>query len=100
MKKYDNLFYGPKVNSKSMRIVWVTSQVHGEEGRSRPWAGLLATRLDRPDFLEVETKEVLLRSSGALVDGHPEIEDWIPRDRDPSVRIREPRGHPPACRLS
>ena len=35
-----------------------------------------------------------MRSLGVLIERHPEIEDWIPRGRDPSVRIREPRGHP------
>lgn len=65
-------------------------------GRPEPrrWAGLLAARLDRPDLLELETKHVMLTTLGALIDGHAEITDWIPRDHDPSVRIREPREHP------
>ena len=31
---------------------------------------------------------------GALVDGHPGIKHWIPPDRDPTIRVREPREHP------
>ena len=57
-----------------------------------PW--VLAARLDHPDLLELETKHVMLTTLGALIDGHEGIADWIPRDRDPSVRIRDPRDHP------
>ena len=45
------------------------------------------------DLLELEIKHVMLTTLGALIDGHDGISDWIPRNRDPSVRIREPRAH-------
>ena len=37
---------------------------------------------------------MLLKSLAGLVDGHPEIREWILHDRNPSVRIRKPRDHP------
>ena len=58
------------------------------------WAGILAARLDRPDLLEAETQHVMRTTLGALVDGHPGIKHWIPPDRDPTIRVREPREHP------
>ena len=65
-----------------------------EAYRGRRWAGLLAARLDRPDLLELETRHLLLDICAALIDEHEDIADWIPRDRDPSVRIRAPEAHP------
>ena len=72
----------------------MTAVTGNEESGRRRWTGLLATRLDRPELLEAETKHVLLTMLAALINEHNEIKDWIPRDRDPSVRLREPRGHP------
>ena len=57
-------------------------------------AGLLATRLDAPALLERELLEVLALAACALVDGHPGLEDWIPRGSDPTVRVRLPAEHP------
>ena len=57
-------------------------------------AGLVATRLDRPDALEIETRHVLSAVATALIDDHPGIADWIPRHRDPTVRLRTPAGAP------
>ena len=85
-----------EVSAETLPVQCLTAETVGgsEEGGPRRWAGLLATRLDRPDLVEVETKHVMLTTLGALIDGHDGISDWIPRDRDPSVRIREPRDHP------
>ena len=66
----------------------------GEAYRGRRWAGLLAARLDRPDLLEIETRHLLVDTCAALIDEHEDVADWIPRDRDPSVRIRAPENHP------
>ena len=84
-----------EVSAERLSVKCLTAEIGdgAEEGEGRRWAGLLATRLDRPDFLELETKYVMLTTLGALIDGHDGIGDWIPRDRDPSVRIREPRAH-------
>ena len=59
-----------------------------------PCAGLLAARLDRPDALELATGHALCAVAGALIDDHPGITDWIPRHRDPTVRLRIPAGAP------
>ena len=59
-------------------------------GDAGGWAGLLATRLDRPESLELETRRVLGAVAAALIDEHPGIVDWIPRHRDPTVRLRSP----------
>ena len=85
-----------EVSAETLPVKCLTAQtVDGtEEGEPRRWAGLLAARLDRPDLLELETKHVMLTTLAALIDRHDGISDWIPRDRDPSVRIREPRDHP------
>ena len=84
------------VSPETLPVQCLTAETVGgtEEGERRRWAGLLAARLDRPDLLELETKHVMLTTLAALIDGHGEIKDWIPRNRDPSVRIREPRDHP------
>ena len=84
------------VRADKMPVPTLTREAGGGTGRGsrRRWAGLLAARLDRPDLLELETKHVLLSTMTALVDGRDDISDWIPRDRDPSVRIREPRDRP------
>ena len=66
----------------------------GEARRAKRWAGLLATRLDHPCFLEAEIRALLLEAARALIDPREDIVDWIARDRDPSVRIRKPHGHP------
>ena len=63
-------------------------------GDAGAWAGLLATRLDRPESLELETRRVLGAVAAALIDDHPGIVDWIPRHRDPTVRLRTPAGAP------
>ena len=57
-------------------------------------AGLIATRLDRPDALELETRHVLCAVADALIDDHPGLAEWIPRHRDPTVRLRTPIGAP------
>ena len=84
------------VSPETLPVQCLTAQTLGgtEEGERQRWAGLLASRLDRPDFLELETRHLMLTTLVALIDGHREIKDWIPRNRDPSVRIREPRDHP------
>ena len=58
------------------------------------WAALLATRLDRPESLERETRQVLGAVAAALIDDHPGLADWIPRHRDPTVRLRTPARAP------
>ena len=83
-----------EVSAQTMLARCLTLEIAGKAGEPRRWAGLLATRLDRPDLLELETRHVMLTALGALIDAHEGLGDWIPRDRDPSVRIREPRGHP------
>ena len=84
-----------EVSAETLPVQCLTAQTGDgtEEGEGRRWAGLLAARLDRPDLLEIETKQVMLTRLAALIDGHDGIIDWIPRNRDPSVRIREPRDH-------
>ena len=84
-----------EVSAETLPVKCLTAGIGDgtEEGEDRRWAGLLAARLDRPDLLELETKHVMLTTLGALIDGHDGISDWIPRNRDPSVRIREPRAH-------
>ena len=83
-----------KGRADTLPVKCLTAESGTEEGEQRRWAGLLATRLDRPDLLALETKHVMLTTLTALIDGHAEIKDWIPRSRDPSVRVREPRDHP------
>lgn len=56
--------------------------------------GLIAARLDRPDALELETRDALCAVAATLIDEHPGIAEWIPRDRDPTVRLRTPVGAP------
>ena len=84
------------VTAEKMPVLTLTRETGdgAEDGEGRRWAGLFATRLDRPDLLEVETKHVLLATTTALIDEREDIGDWIPRDRDPSVRIRQPEDHP------
>ena len=83
-----------EVSAETLSVKRMTAVTGNEESGRRRWTGLLATRLDRPELLEAETKHVLLTMLAALINEHNEIKDWIPRDRDPSVRLREPRGHP------
>ena len=82
-----------EVSGETLTLKHLTAVTREESGRRR-WTGLLATRLDRPELLELETKHVLVTMLAALIDGHDGVRDWIPRDRDPSVRLREPRDHP------
>ena len=58
------------------------------------WAGLLASRLDHPRFLELEIRQLLLEIAGALIDQRADFVDWIPRERHPGVRVCEPRDYP------
>ena len=60
----------------------------------RPWAGLLATRLDGAALLERERLDVLALTAHALIDRHGALEDWLPRESDPTVRVRDPAEHP------
>ena len=85
-----------EVTADKMPVLTLTRETGDgtEDGEGRRWAGLFATRLDRPDLLEVETKHVLLATTTALIDEREDIGDWIPRDQDPSVRIRQPEDHP------
>ena len=74
------------VPAHTLHVTAVTSPTAGTPGA--PHAGLLATRLDRPECLELETRVLLRIVAGALVDAHPGLADWIPRHRDPTVRLR------------
>ena len=76
------------VPAHTLHVTAVT--VSTAETARAPHAGLLATRLDRPESLELETRQLLAAVAGALVDAHPGLADWIPRHRDPTVRIRRP----------
>lgn len=82
---------GP-VPTDAMSIVCAARST--DDADACPCAGLLATRLDRPESLELETRQVLGAVAAALVDDHPGLTDWIPRDRDPTVRLRTPAGAP------
>ena len=74
------------VPADTLHVSAVTSPTAGTPGA--PHAGLLATRLDRPECLELETRHLLATVAGALVDAHPGLADWLPRHRDPTVRLR------------
>ena len=63
-------------------------------GAHRPWAGVLATRLDGAALLERERLDVLALTAHALLDRHAGLEDWLPRESDPTVRVRVPAEHP------
>ena len=74
------------VPADTLHVTAVTFPTAGTPGA--PHAGLLATRLDRPECLELETRHLLAAVAGALVDAHPGLADWLPRHRDPTVRLR------------
>ena len=57
-------------------------------------AGLLAARLDLAHLLEFETQMCMVELLAALVALRPDLRSWIPIARDPTVRVREPEGHP------
>ena len=59
----------------------------------RPWACVLATRLDVPAVLERELLDLLAVATHALIDRHGGFHDWIPRRGDPTVRVRIPAEH-------
>ena len=80
-----------ELRAETLSVKRLTAVIGNEESGHRRWTGLLATRLDRPELLELETKHVLVTMLAALIDGHEGIKESIPRDRDPSVRLREPR---------
>lgn len=82
---------GP-VPTGAIPIICATSPT--DDAGAKPFAGLLATRLDRPDALEIETRHALRTLACALIDHQPGIDDWIPRHRDPTVRLRTPEGAP------
>ena len=63
-------------------------------GAHHPWAGVLATRLDGAALLERERLHVLALTAHALIDGHGDLADWLPRESDPTVRVRDPAEHP------
>ena len=64
----------------------------GARGSDALSAGAHRQRTGRPDALELETCHAL--RAVALVDDHPGIAEWIPRHRDPTVRLRTPVGAP------
>ena len=67
----------------------------GPAGRNPPcFAGLLAARLDIAHLLEFETQMCMVELLAALVAQRPDLRPWIPIERDPTVRLREPGGHP------
>ena len=92
----------PTVTTLATLVIEATEALRGEVSAERlPVQCLTEDTGDgaeegeqRPDLLELETKHVMLTTLAALIDGHADIKDWIPRDRDPCVRIREPRYHP------
>ena len=57
-------------------------------------AGLLAARLDIAHLLEFETQMCMVELLAALVAQRPDLRPWIPIEHDPTVRVREPEGHP------
>ena len=63
-------------------------------GKPRRWAGMLATRLDGAGLLERERLDVLALTAHALIDRHPTLADWLARESDPTVRVRDPDEHP------
>ena len=63
-------------------------------GAHHPWAGLLATRLDGAGLLERERLDVLALTAHALIDRHGALADWLARESDPTVRVRDPAEHP------
>ena len=66
----------------------------GPAGRDTPrFAGLLAARLDLAHLLEFETRVCMVELLAALVAQRPDLRPWIPIERDPTVRVREPDGH-------
>ena len=78
-------------------IAPIVTSVNEPQARSSAHAtsaAVLATRLDAPALLERELLDVLALAACALVDGHPDLEDWIPRGSDPTVRVRIPAEHP------
>ena len=58
------------------------------------FAGLLAARLDLAHLLEFETRVCMVELLGKLVSQRSDLRSWIPIERDPTVRVREPDGHP------
>ena len=85
------------VPADTPHVTVVTAPTAGTPGA--PHAGLLATRLDRPECLELETRHLLAAVAGALVDAHPGLADWLPRHRDPTVRLRRPVTAPGTAQL-
>ena len=57
------------------------------------FAGLLAARLDLAHLLEFETRVCMVELLAALVAQRSDLHPWIPIERDPTVRVREPPGH-------
>ena len=57
------------MSGETLTVKHLTAVTREESGRRR-WTGLLATRLDRPELLELETKHVLVTMLGALIAGH------------------------------
>ena len=55
---------------------------------------MLATRLDGAALLERERLDVLALTAHALLDRHAGLENWLPRESDPTVRVRVPAEHP------
>ena len=58
------------------------------------FAGMLAARLDLAHLLECETRACMVELLAALVAQRPDLRPWISIERDPTVRVRDPRGHP------
>ena len=73
-------------------IAPLATPVNGPGGE-RPWACILAIRLDSPGVLEGELLGLLARATHALIDRHGGFDDWIPRPADPTVRVRVPPEH-------
>ena len=83
--------------SEALHVHTVLTPVHDAPPRSgepRRWAGLLATRLDGAGLLERERLDVLALTAHALIDRHGALADWLPRESDPTVRVRDPAEHP------
>ena len=80
---------GGEVLADSFPLPVVVREVDG----GGAWMGVLAARLDRPDLLEIEIRHILCTTLQALVEQDPDLGAWIPLDRDPTIRLREPSGY-------
>ena len=58
------------------------------------FVGLLAMRLARPSLSDHQTCRAVAELLVGLLLQHPALLPWLPVDRDPTVRLREPDEHP------